>query len=45
MLRPAQLYKDKLAEENIMSWYDPRNIYWNGGAGDSWTIVKRVDTF
>lgn len=35
MLRPAQLYKDKLAEENIKSWYDPRNIYWNGGVGDS----------
>lgn len=35
MLRPAQLYKDKLAEENIKSWYDSRNIYWNGGVGDS----------
>ncbi len=35
MLKPAQLYKDKLQEENIKSWYKPENIFWNGGAGDS----------
>lgn len=35
MLQPAQLYEDKLQEENIKSWYRPENIYWNGGAGDS----------
>ena len=31
MLKPAQLYKDKLQEENIKSWYKPENIYWHGG--------------
>ncbi len=35
MLRPAQLYEEKLREENIKSWYRPENIYWNGGAGDN----------
>lgn len=35
MLKPAQLYKEKLQEENIRSWYKPENIFWNGGAGDS----------
>lgn len=34
MLKPAQLYKEQLEREQIKSWYDPRNIYWNGGAGD-----------
>lgn len=34
MLRPAQLYKEKLQEENIKSWYKPEDIYWHGGAGD-----------
>ncbi len=35
MLKPAQLYKEKLQEENIKAWYKPENIYWNGGTGDS----------
>lgn len=35
MLKPAQLYKDKLQEENIKSWYKPENIFYNGGAGNS----------
>lgn len=35
MLKPAQLYKEKLQEENIKAWYQQENIYWNGGTGDS----------
>lgn len=35
MLKPAQLYKDKLQEENIKAWYRTENMYWNGGTGDS----------
>lgn len=35
MLKPAQLYAEKLREENIRSWYRPENIYWNGWAGES----------
>ena len=35
MLKPAQLYKEKLYEENLKSWYKPENIFWNGGTGDS----------
>ena len=35
MLKPAQLYEDRLQEENIKAWYKPENIFWNGGAGDS----------
>lgn len=35
MLKPAQLYKEKLQEESIKAWYRPENIYWNGGAGDN----------
>jgi RimJ/RimL family protein N-acetyltransferase len=34
MLKPAQLYKDKLQEENIKSWYKPENIYWHGGTAE-----------
>lgn len=33
MLKPAQLYEDKLREEFISSWYKPENIYYNGWAG------------
>lgn len=33
MLKPAQLYKDKLKEEIIKSWYEPENIFWNGSEG------------
>ncbi len=34
MLRPAQLYADKLQEESIKSWYKPENIFWNGDVGE-----------
>lgn len=40
MLKPAQLYKDKLQEENIKAWYKPENIFWNGGYGDSLINIK-----
>lgn len=33
MLQPAQLYKEKLQEENIKSWYDQRNKYESGCPG------------
>lgn len=35
MLKPAQLYMEELQEENINAWYQPENIYWNGGVGDT----------
>ena len=35
MLKPAQLYKEQLQEENIKSWYKPENIFWDSGTGDS----------
>lgn len=35
MLKPAQLYAQKLQVENVKSWYKPENIFWNGCAGDS----------
>lgn len=34
MLKPAQLYKDKLIEESIKSWYKPENIFYSGYSGD-----------
>lgn len=34
MLKPAQLYADRLREENIKSWYRPENIYWHGSAAE-----------
>lgn len=40
MLRPAQLYKEKLQEENIKSWYKLENIFWNSGYGDSQINIK-----
>lgn len=33
MLKPAQLYKDKLQEKNIETWYDQRYIYYHSGTG------------
>ena len=33
VLKPAQLYKDKLRTELIKSWYKPENIYWEGWTG------------
>ena len=35
MLRTAQLYKDKLTEENIRIWHNPEYMFWSGGAGDA----------
>ena len=35
MLKPAQLYEQQLQEENIKSWYSSKNIFWNGGHGES----------
>lgn len=34
MLRPAQLYSEKLQEENAKTWYKTEYMYWNGGTGD-----------
>lgn len=33
MLKPAQLYKEKLQEENIKSWYNKENKYQSGCPG------------
>lgn len=35
MLKPAQLYKDRLYEEYVKTWYKPENIYYTGWTGDS----------
>lgn len=32
MLKPAQLYADKLREEHIKSWYSLENMYWYADA-------------
>lgn len=40
MLKPAQLYKEQLQEENIKSWYKPENIFWNGASYDSMINFK-----
>lgn len=40
MLKPAQLYKEKLQEENLKSWYKPENIFWNGGGDCQINIEK-----
>lgn len=37
MIKPAQLYKSKLKEELLKSWYNPTNIYWSGWTGDGIT--------
>ena len=34
MLKPAQLYKDKLLEEYVKTWYKPENIFYTGWTGD-----------
>lgn len=34
MLKPAQLYKEKLEEEKIKTWYKPEYMYYSDGAGD-----------
>ena len=41
MLKPAQLYRDKLQEENIKAWYKPENIFWNDGIGDSQIEIQK----
>lgn len=33
MLKPAQLYKERLQEENIKAWYKPENMFWSFGTG------------
>lgn len=35
MLKPAQLYKDRLYEEYVKTWYKPENIFYTGWTGDS----------
>lgn len=35
MLKPAQLYKNKLQEEYMKLWYDQSCIYYHGGSGSS----------
>ena len=35
MLRPAQLYEDKLQKANLESWYDMRNQYWHGWCSEN----------
>ena len=39
VLKPAQLYKEELQEENIKSWYKPENIFWDGGTGGSYIEI------
>lgn len=34
MLKPAQLYKEKLYEEYVKTWYKPENIFYTGWTGD-----------
>lgn len=34
MLRPAQLYKDRLYEEYVKTWYKPEYMYYTGWTGD-----------
>lgn len=35
MLKPAQLYKEKLHNEYVKTWYKPENIFYTGWTGDS----------
>ena len=34
MLKPAQLYRDRFAEEYVKTWYKPENIFYTGYTGD-----------
>lgn len=34
MLRPAQLYKNKLYDEYVKTWYKPENMFYTGYIGD-----------
>ena len=33
MIKPAQLYKDKLSEEYAKTWYKPENMFYTGWIG------------
>lgn len=35
MLRPAQLYEEKLYEEYVKTWYKSENMFYTGWTGDS----------
>lgn len=35
MLRPAQLYKNKLYDRCVEAWYKPENMFYTGWTGDS----------
>lgn len=37
MIKAAQLYRDKLEQKQIESWYDLRNIYYSGWTGNQTT--------
>lgn len=37
MLRPAQIYEEKLQKANIETWYDLKNQYWNG-----WCCANKI---
>lgn len=39
MLKPAQLYRDRLRNELLKSWYKPENIFWSGWTGDEITEI------
>ena len=43
MLKPAQLYTDRLREEILKTWYRPENIYWNGSYWDSLVDIPEVN--
>ena len=34
MLKPGQLYQDRLYQEYIKTWYKPENMYYTGWTGD-----------
>ena len=40
MIKPAQLYAEKLQEENIKAWYKPENIFWEGGTGNCQIVIN-----
>ncbi|MCC8043890.1 MAG: GNAT family N-acetyltransferase [Clostridiales bacterium] len=41
MLKPAQLYADKLRKAELETWYKPENIYWNGCYGDCYINLPK----
>lgn len=44
MLKPAQLYKEKLYQAEVSSWYDPQNIFYHGWFGCGATSLPE-DTY